>query len=126
MTSPGRKQSEARRIAKDAYPFKCCVVCGATLAATLDLAHLDQNAANNDPDNLAWLCKTHHWMCDAGLYPIDAIKMLRAHWQVTRGKPDHSGRMKDAGVKAAQTRKWRAAGKKAAETRRRRSKAKLD
>ena len=126
MTSPGRKQSEARRIAKDAYPFKCCVVCGVTLDTMLDLAHLDQNAANNDPDNLAWLCKTHHWMYDAGLYPIDAIKMLRAHWQVTKGEPDHSARMKDAGAKAARTRKLKAAGKKAAETRRRRNKAKPD
>ena len=56
-------------------------------------------------------------MYDAGLYPIEAIQLLQAHWQTTQGKPDHKGRMKDAGAKAALTRKRRAAGRKAAATR---------
>ena len=117
-----RRQGEARRIARESYPYKCCCVCGLKLDTALDLAHLDQNAGNNDPDNLAWLCKTHHWMYDAGLYPIEAIEILRENWQVTKGKPDHSARMKDAGRKAALTRKRRAAARKAVATRRRRSK----
>jgi hypothetical protein len=57
-------------------------------------------------------------MYDAGLYPVEAIRLLQAHWQATLGKPDHKGRMKDAGTKAALTRKRRAAGRKAAATRR--------
>jgi len=65
------------------------------------VAHLDQNAGNNDPDNLAFMCQTHHWMFDAGLYPIEAIKLLRSHWQSTGGVPSHKARMKDAGAKAA-------------------------
>jgi hypothetical protein len=88
------------------------------LATALDLAHLDQNAGNNDAENLAWLCKTHHWMYDAGLYPAEAIRLLRANWQMTKGKPDHSARMKDAGKKSADTRKRRRAARKAVETRR--------
>jgi len=56
-------------------------------------------------------------MYDAGLYPIDAIRLLQAHWQSTEGKPDHKARMKDAGAKAALTRKRRAAARKAVATR---------
>jgi hypothetical protein len=37
-------------------------------------------------------------MYDSGFYPIEAIKLLRAHWQKTAGKPDHKPRMKDAGA----------------------------
>ena len=113
-----RRQSEAKRVAGEHYPYKCCCVCGLKLATALDLAHLDHDAGNNDPINLAWLCKTHHWMYDAGLYPREAITMLRAHWQATRGKPDHSARMKDAGRKAAETRKRSRSARKAWETRR--------
>jgi len=57
-------------------------------------------------------------MYDAGLYPVEAIRLLQAHWQTIEGVPDHKGRMKDAGAKAAITRKRRAAGRKAAEKRR--------
>ena len=28
-------------------------------------------------------------MFDAGLYPLDGIKLLRARWQETMGKPDY-------------------------------------
>ena len=70
----------------------------------LTVAHVDHNAGNNDPDNLAWLCGTHHWMFDAALYPIAAIRILREHWQKTQGRPDHAARMQDAGLKAALTR----------------------
>ena len=82
------------------------------------IAHLDQNGGNNDPDNLAYLCGTHHWMYDAGLYPIKAIKLLRAHWQKTKGMPDHAPRMKDAGAKAALARKRSRSARKAWDTRR--------
>lgn len=114
----GRNQAEARRVAGKAYPFRCCVICGLQLAAGLQTAHLDHDAANNVPDNLASLCPTHHGMYDAGLYPIEAVRLLRAHWQITEGRPDHKPRMKDAGVKAALARKRSAAGRKAAATRR--------
>jgi predicted restriction endonuclease len=114
-----RKQSEARRVAATAYEFRGCVVCGLTLQSGIMVAHLDQNGGNNDPDNLAYLCGTHHWMYDAGLYPIEAIRLLRAHWQETGGKPNHKPRMKTAGADAARTRKRKASARKAVETRRR-------
>ena len=117
MTILARNQAEARRVVNAAYPFQCCAVCGLQVATCLQIAHLDHNAGNNTQDNLARLCPTHHWMYDSGLYPVEAIKLLQDHWQVTEGKPDHKGRMKDAGAKAALTRKRRAAARKAVATR---------
>ncbi len=57
-------------------------------------------------------------MYDAGLYPIEAIRLLRAHWRVTRGKPDHKLRTRDAGAKAALARTRSNAARKAVATRR--------
>jgi len=114
-----RNQNEARRVAKVAYPFRCCVVCGLQIETCLTIAHLDHNAGHNEPDNLAYLCQTHHWMYDAGLFPVDAIRLLRTHWQETKGIPDHKPRMKTAGADAARTRKRKAIARKAVETRRR-------
>ena len=116
MTLP-RNPSEAHRVANEHYPFKCCAVCGLQLTTCLTIAHLDHNAGNNAADNLARLCQTHHWMYDAGLYPKEAIMLLQAHWQTVKGVADHRLRMKDAGAKAALTRKRRAAARKATKTR---------
>jgi hypothetical protein len=57
-------------------------------------------------------------MYDAGPYPVQAIRLLQAYWQQTKGKPNHKGRMKDAGAKAALTRKRKAAALKAVAARR--------
>lgn len=114
-----RKQAEARRVAKKAYTFRCCVVCGLQLGTCITVAHLDHNAGNNEPDNLAYLCQTHHWMYDAGFYPVEVIRHLRAHWQSTKGIPDHGPRMRTAGADAARTRKRRRTARKAADSRRR-------
>ena len=111
-----RNSIEAHRAAKSAYEFCCCVICGLELKAVLELAHLDHHAGNNDPDNLAWFCGTHHRMYDCGFYPIEAIKLMRVHWQFTRGVPDHKPRMKDAGIKAARKRDYQRRGLKAAAT----------
>jgi predicted restriction endonuclease len=108
-----RNQAIARRTARSAYPFQCCVVCGLQVTTCLTIAHLDQNSGNNDPDNLAFMCQTHHWMYDAGLYPIEAIRLLRAHWQTTKGVASHKARMKDAGIKAARARQLSARARKA-------------
>ena len=113
-----RKQHEARAVAEQEYPFKCCVICGMQLSTALNVAHLDHQPGNNDADNLAWLCGTHHWMFDCGLYPIEAVKLMRAHWKDTEGKPSHAARMKQAGPKAAATRKRSASARKAWTTRR--------
>ena len=112
-----RNQAEARRVLDAHYPFKCCAVCGLQLATCLTVAHLDHDASNNAPDNLARLCQTHHWMYDAGLYPIEAIRLLQEHWKIVHGVPSHKARMKDAGANAALTRKRKAAARKAVATR---------
>ena len=113
----GRNQPEAWRIADRTYPFRCCAVCGLQMVACLQVAHLDHDAANNEPSNLAHLCPTHHGMYDAGLYPVEGIRLLQAHWQITQGVANHALRMKDAGPKAVRTRKRNAAARKAAATR---------
>ena len=112
-TKPSRAAWPTARIHSSAAP---CAACNSRPAC--NLAHLDQDAANNAPDNLARLCPTHHWMYDAGLYAIEAIRLLQTHWQATLGEPDHKARMKDAGAKAALARKRGAAGRKAVATRR--------
>jgi hypothetical protein len=92
VSGSSRDRAEARRVAKAHYPVKCCVVCGTDSGRALDVKHLDQDDANNAPDNLAYLCRTHIGMYDAGLYPIRIVKELRALWQTTRGLPvDKSG-----------------------------------
>jgi predicted restriction endonuclease len=112
-----RNQADARRVAEGAYPFQCCAVCGLQVATALQIAHLDHDASNNAPENLARLCGTHHWMYDSGLYSNEAIRLLQVHWQKTKGIPNHKARMKDAGAKAALTRKRNAAARKAVATR---------
>lgn len=112
-----RNSGEARRVMRGHYPFVCCVICGLEIKTCLTIAHLDHNSGNNEPDNLAYLCWTHHWMFDADFYPIDAIKLMRQRWQVTKGIPRRVP-MIGAGVRAAQTRKKSLAAKKAWETRR--------
>ena len=113
-----RDQHRARKVIDQEYPFKCCAVCGLQLPACLQIAHLDHDASNNAPDNLARLCGTHHWMYDCGLYPMEAIRLLQAHWQTNLDRTDHKPRMKDAGAKAGLVRKRRAAAHKAVATRR--------
>jgi hypothetical protein len=100
-----RNQPEARRIAKLAYPYPGCC------------PHLDHNSGNNNPDNLAWLCRHHHWMFDVGLFDMEALKLQRTYWQSIKGKHTNAY-MKDAGRKAAVTRARREAALKAVATRR--------
>jgi hypothetical protein len=107
-----RNQNEAYKVAREAYPFRCCVVCGLQVQTCLTVAHLDHKAGSN----LAWLCWTHHWMFDANFYPIKAIKLMRQHWQKTKGVPRRIP-MIGAGLKAAATRKRSEIAKRAARTR---------
>lgn len=99
-------------------------MCGQTFG--IELAHLDHNGVNNAPDNLAWLCRHHHWMFDSGLFSVEALKLQRAYWQITKGKQT-TLYMKDAGHKAALTRAKMGIGskmaRKAAATRRRLARA---
>ena len=104
--STDRKQSEARRVLAEAFPFPCCGFCGQhELTCPLEIAHLDHNAGNNRRENLARLCPTHHRQYDAGLLLPQVIRLQQDHWQDRKGKQDHKARMKNAGVLARDTRK---------------------
>jgi len=97
-----------------------CVVCGFGIQSILEVAHLDQDRSNNGLDNLAVLCPNCHKMQDIGLFPDGLVRQMRDH----KPKEDWKRRIKDAGAKAAATRrastlkaKRSAAAKKAAATR---------
>jgi len=98
-----------------------CAYCGFGIPEVLEVAHLDGHRDNNDIDNLVIVCPNCHKMHDVGLIPTAVLKEVRDGEHVV----DWSKRMKDAGRKAAATRKRRtqtrkAAGQKAAQTRKRR------
>lgn len=117
-----RRLPGARRICLDNHkPY--CAICGLSLLMALDVAHLDQSAGNNDPDNLAFLCKTHHKLVDVGFYPVETVKFLRGRWNQFDGgewRPDNKLYMKDAAAKAAKTRSRSLIARKAVATRRQR------
>ncbi len=104
-----------------------CVMCGFGIKAILEVAHLSQDRSDNAIDNLAVLCPNCHKMHDIGLIPSDVIRRMRDY----QPSLDWKLRIKDAGSKAAATRKLKAvkkvrsvAAKKAAATRIGKSKAK--
>jgi len=112
-----------RKVAFAKYP-PICAHCGFGVPEVLEVAHIDGNRVNNDVANLVILCPNCHKMYDLGLIPGKMIAEMRDRERVV----DWSKRMKDAGKKAAATRKRladairrkrRAAALKAAETRRR-------
>jgi Zn finger protein HypA/HybF involved in hydrogenase expression len=99
-----------------------CAHCGFGIKDVLEVAHLDGNRSNSDIDNLAILCPNCHKMYDLDLITIDTIRQMRDRPKVVVW----AKRMKDAGKKAADSRrkssdklKWKRAGQKAAETRKR-------
>jgi len=101
-----------------------CAYCGFGIRDVLEVAHIDGDRNNNDADNLVILCPTCHKMLDIDIIPAEAIRAARERTKgvevcTNRVEVDWAKRMKDAGRKAARTRKRRAAGKKAAETRKR-------
>ena len=53
-----RDQVEAYRVARAAYPFRCCVVCGLQIPTCLTVAHLDHDSGNNELSNLEVLPKS--------------------------------------------------------------------
>lgn len=106
MTAPTssqrlRRLAEARRVAASAYAHRCCVVCGGEGAA-LQILHLDRRDENIDVDNLAFACAAHGSMYEAGLYPAAALRLMRDHWQATRGQPV-SAAVPDAALPVART-----------------------
>jgi hypothetical protein len=99
-----------------------CAHCGFGIRDVLEVAHLDGDRSNNDPTNLAILCPNCHKMHDLDLISTETIILMRDRPKIVVW----AKRMKDAGKKAAESRrktaeklKWKKAGLKAAETRKR-------
>lgn len=107
-----------RKLAFEHYP-PICAYCGFGIPEILEVAHLDGNRANNAMENLAILCPNCHKMHDIDLIPTSTVVEMRDRER----QVDWSKRMKDAGRKAALTRKRSAAATKAWQTRNLRSKA---
>lgn len=117
------KRISYRKTAFETYP-PICAYCGFGIPAILEVAHLDGNRRNNEIENLVLLCPTCHRMHDVDLISTEMIIQMRDYPR----KADWSKLLKDAGKKAAATRKkWKAlrsaAGKKGAITRRRKAAA---
>jgi hypothetical protein len=80
-----------------------CAHCGFGIPAVLEVAHLDGRRENNDVRNLVLLCPTCHKMLDLDLISTETMLQMRDRPRVVRW----SKRMKDAGQKAALSRKRR-------------------
>ena len=103
-----------RKLAFDAYD-PLCAHCGFGIPAVLEVAHIDGQRTNNDIGNLVILCPNCHKMLDLDLISNETIIQMRDRPKIVTW----SKRMKDAGQKAALTRKRSAAAKKAVATRKR-------
>lgn len=108
------KQINYRKLAFEHYP-PICAYCGFGVPEVLEVAHLDGKRDNNIIGNLVILCPNCHKM-----YDIDLIsKKIIVEMRDKEKRVDWFKRMKDAGAKAALTRKRRLAARKAVETRKR-------
>jgi predicted restriction endonuclease len=117
------KRVNYRKLAFEKYP-PVCAHCGFGVADVLEVCHIDCQRSNNDVSNLVILCPTCHKMHDLDLISTETICTMRDRPKVVRW----AKRMKDAGAKAALSRrrrelargrKWHLAAVKAAATRRR-------
>lgn len=108
------KRINYRKIAFENYA-PLCAHCGFGVPEVLEVAHIDGNRINNDIANLVILCPNCHKMHDLDIISTETITSMRDRPKVI----DWFKRMKDAGAKAANTRKRRAAARKAVVTRRR-------
>lgn len=92
-----------RKPLAEAY-FHTCAVCGFGIQAVLEVAHLGQDRKDNTIENLAILCPNCHKMHDIGLIPKVVVVLLRDQ----KAEVNWGPRVKEAGPKAAATRKAKA------------------
>ena len=120
---PMEQHKNYRKLAFEHYP-PICAFCGFGVPEVLEVAHVDGDRSNNKTKNLVILCPTCHKMHDIDLIPTEILLKIRDREKTV----DWSKRMKDAGQKAAATRRLRreirsAAAHKAVATRNRRAAA---
>jgi len=101
------KRINYRRLAFETYD-PVCACCGFAIASVLEVAHLDGNRANNDIGNLAILCPNCHKMHDLDIIPTPIVRQMRDRPKMVNWRK----RMKDAGAKAAMSRKRRIAAQR--------------
>lgn len=98
------KRVNYRKLAFEHYKDRLfCAHCGFGIPDVLEVAHLDCQRSNNDISNLVLLCPTCHKMFDLDLISTDTMLQMRDRPRVVRW----AKRMKDAGKKAARSRKLR-------------------
>lgn len=97
---PRPKGIDYRKLAFERYA-PICVFCGFGIEAVLEVAHIDCDPANCNIDNLAILCPTCHRMLDIDLIPTEVVRRLRDE----KRKPNWRKLLKDAGEKAAATKR---------------------
>jgi predicted restriction endonuclease len=121
------KRINYRKLAFDHYD-QLCAHCGFGIPAVLEVAHLDGDRSHNEIGNLAVLCPNCHRMYDLDLITKETIILMRDRPKIAVW----AKLMKDAGAKAAATRrktqeklKRKSAGQKAAKTRKRNAVARL-
>jgi hypothetical protein len=96
------KRINYRKLAFEYYHDRLfCAHCGFGIPEVLEVAHLDCCRQNNDVSNLVLLCPTCHKMLDLDLISTEMMIQMRDRPRVVRW----SKRMKDAGKKAAESRK---------------------
>ena len=122
VKSPISKRVNYRKLAFAHYKEGICAYCGFGIREVLEVCHLDCQRSNNAITNLVILCPTCHRMHDLDLISTATI----IHMRNRKRRVLWAKRIKDAGRKAAESRKrrkaafrrkWQLAGLKAARTR---------
>jgi hypothetical protein len=101
------KRINYRKLAFSHYP-QVCAHCGFGIPDILEVAHIDGSRTNNAVSNLVILCPNCHKMHDLDLISTPTIIEMRDRPKVVVW----AKRMKDAGKKAAASRKLRQAAKR--------------
>jgi hypothetical protein len=91
-----------RKLAFENYP-PVCAHCGFGIRDVLEVCHIDCERTNNTLLNLVILCPTCHKMHDLDLIATETIRVMRDRPKAVRW----TKRMKDAGKKAAASRRQR-------------------
>ena len=98
------KRINYRKLAFEHYA-PVCAHCGFGITDVLEVCHIDCQRTNNDISNLVILCPTCHKMHDLDLISTETICIMRDRPKTVRW----AKRMKDAGKKAALSRRQRQA-----------------
>jgi len=109
-----------RKPAFDYYKSHVCVICGYSVKAVLQVAHLLSKKKSRKMKDLAIMCQNHHREYDLGLIPKSVvIRMRNFREKNPNRKPTHKKiigltkkQLKDNAAKAVRTRKRNLARKR--------------